>query len=82
MEHVTESKKKIGHNSEKPLTTKDVISEVKMIDSIEPVTGNSKKGNRNPIKRQTETCVQMTRKQREYSLERKTSCPKNKRKRP
>ena len=82
MEHVTESQKKIGHNSPKLLTTKDVIPEVKMIDSIEPVTGNSKKGNRNPIKQQTETCLQMTKKQREYSFERKISCRKNKRKSP
>ena len=31
MEHLTESKKKIGHKSPEPLTTKDVISEVKMM---------------------------------------------------
>ena len=52
------------------------------LDSIEPVTGNSKKGNRNPIKQQKERCVKMTKNQREYSFERKRSSPKNKRKRP
>ena len=53
------------------------------LDSIEPVTGKSKKGNRNPIKQQqTERCVQMTNNQREYSFEPKRSSPKNKRKRP
>ena len=52
------------------------------LDSIEPVTGNSKKGNRNPIKQQTERCVQITNNQREYSFEPKRSSPKNKRKRP
>ena len=52
------------------------------LDSIEPVTGNSKKGNRNPIKQQTERCVQITNNQREYSFEPKKSSPKNKRKRP
>ena len=51
------------------------------LDSIEPVTGNSKKGNRNPIKQQTERCVKMTKNQRECSFERKSS-PKNQRKRP
>ena len=39
------------------------------LDSIEPVTGNLKKGNRNPIKQQTERCVKMTKNQREYSFE-------------
>ena len=52
------------------------------LDSIEPVTGNSKKGNRNPIKEHTERCVQMTKKHREYSFERRRSSPKNKRNRP
>ena len=52
------------------------------LDSIEPVTGNSKKGNRNPIKEQTERCVKMTKNQRECSFERKRSSPKNQRKRP
>ena len=52
------------------------------LDSIEPVTGNSKKGNRNPMKQQTERSVQMTKKHREYSFEQKRSCPKNKRNRP
>ena len=52
------------------------------LDSIEPVTGNSKKGNRNPIQQQTERCVKMTKKHREYSFERKRSSPKNKRNRP
>ena len=53
------------------------------LDSIEPVTGNSKKGNRNPIKQQqTERCVKITKKQRESSFERKRSSPENKRKRP
>ena len=52
------------------------------LDSIEPLTKNSKKGNRNPIKEQTERCVQMTKKHREYSFERKRSSPKSKRNRP
>ena len=52
------------------------------VDSIELVTGNSKKGNRNPIKQHTERCVKMTKKQRESSFEGKRSSPKNKRKRP
>ena len=52
------------------------------LDSIEPVTGNSKKGNRNAIKQQTEICLQITKKQREYSFEGKRSSPKNKRKSP
>ena len=52
------------------------------LDSIEPVTGNSKKGNRNPIKQQTDRSVQMPKKHREYSFERKRSSPKNKRNRP
>ena len=41
------------------------------LDSIEPVTGNSKKCNRNPIKQQTERSVKITNNQREYSFERK-----------
>ena len=53
------------------------------LDSIEPVTGNSKKGNRNPIKQQqTERSVKITNNQRESSFEPKRSSPKNKRKRP
>ena len=48
------------------------------LDSIEPVTGNSKKGNRNPIKLHTERSVKITNNQREYSFERKRSSPKNK----
>ena len=52
------------------------------LDSIEPVTGNSKKGNRNPIKQQTERCVQTSKNQREYSFARKRSSPKTQRKRP
>ena len=52
------------------------------LDSIELVTGNSKKGNRNPIKQQTERCVKITNNQRESSFERKRSYPKNERKRP
>ena len=52
------------------------------LDSIEPVTGNSKKGKRNPIKPQTERCAKVTNNQREYSFQRKRSSPKNKRKRP
>ena len=52
------------------------------LDSIEPVTGNSKKRNRNPIKQQTERSVKITNNQREYSFERKRSSPQNKRKRP
>ena len=75
-------KEKIEHNSPKHLTTKDVISEVEIIDSIDPVTANCKKGNRNPIKQHTEICLRITNNQREYSLERKRSSPKNKRKIP
>ena len=53
------------------------------LDSIQPVTGNSKKANRNPIKQQqTERCVKITNNQREFSFERKRSSPKNKRKIP
>ena len=52
------------------------------LDSIEPVTGNSKKRNRNPIRQQTERSVKITNNQREYSFERKRSSPQNKRKRP
>ena len=52
------------------------------LDSIEPVTAKLKKGNRNPINQQTERCVKMTKNQREYSFERKTSSPKKQRKRP
>ena len=52
------------------------------LDSIEPVTGNSKKRNRNPIKQQTERSVKITNNQREYSFEQKRSSPQNKRKRP
>ena len=47
--------------------------------SIYLVTGNLKKCNRNPIKKQTETCVQITNNQREYSFEGNRSYPKNKR---
>ena len=39
------------------------------LDLIEPVTGNSKKSNRNPIKQQTERCVKITNNQRESSFE-------------
>ena len=52
------------------------------LDSIEPVTAKLKKGNRNPINQQTERCVKMTKNQREYSFERKTSSPKKQTKRP
>ena len=52
------------------------------LDSIEPVTGNLKKRNRNPIKQQKERSVEITNNQREYSFERKRSSPQNKRKRP
>ena len=52
------------------------------LDSIEPVTGNLKKGNRNPIKQQTERGVKFTNNQREFSFEQKRSYPKNQRKRP
>ena len=82
MKHLTESKREIGHKSPKWLTTKDVISEVKNIDAIEPVTANCKKGNRNPIKQQTERSVKIRNNQREYSFERKRSSPENKRKMP
>ena len=34
MEHLTESTKQIGQNSPKPLRTKNIISEVKMIKKI------------------------------------------------
>ena len=47
------------------------------LDSIEPVTGNSKKPNRNPIKQQTERSVKITNNQRESSFERKRSSPQN-----
>ena len=82
MEHLTESKREIGHKSPKRLTTKDVISEVKNIDSIEPVTANCKKGNRNPSKQQTEGSLKIRNNQRESSFERKRSFPQNKKKRP
>ena len=52
------------------------------LDSIEPVTGNSKKRNRNPIKQQTERSVKITKNQREFSFEEKRSSSQNKRKRP
>ena len=52
------------------------------LDSIEPVTGNSKKRNRNPIKQQTERGVKFTNNQREFSFEQRRSYPKNQRKRP
>ena len=52
------------------------------LDSIEPVKGNSKKCNRNPIKKQTERCVQITNNQREFTFQRKRSSPKTQRKRP
>ena len=39
-----------------------------ILDSIELVTGNSKKCNRNPIKQQTERCVKITNNQRESSF--------------
>ena len=52
------------------------------LDSIEPVTGNSKKRNRHPIKQQKERSVKITNNQRESSFERKRSSPQNKRKRP
>ena len=48
------------------------------LDSIEPVTENSKKGNRNPIKQQTDRCVKMTKNQRDYSFEQKRSFAKSK----
>ena len=52
------------------------------LDSIEPVTGNLKKGKINPIKQHTEKCVKITNNQREYSFERKRIYPRNKRKIP
>ena len=52
------------------------------LDSIEPVTGNSKKGNRNPIKPHTERYVKVTNNQRESIFERKRNSPKKERKRP
>ena len=52
------------------------------LDSIEPLTGNSKKRNKNPIKQQTETSVKVRNNQRESSFEGKRSSPQNKRKRP
>ena len=69
MEHLTESKREIGHKSPKGLTTKDVISEVKNIDSIELVTANCKKGNRNPSKQQTEGSLKIRNNQRESSFD-------------
>ena len=68
MEHLTESK-----NSGKTVDNKryNLRSENdETLDSIEPVTGNLKKGNRNPIKQQqTERCVKMNKNQREYSFQ-------------
>ena len=52
------------------------------LDSIEQVTGNSKKPNRNTIKQQTERSVKITNNQREFSFEQKKNSPQNKRKRP
>ena len=34
MEHLTQSIKQIAHNSPKPLITKDIISEVKMMKNL------------------------------------------------
>ena len=47
--------------------------------SIYLVTGNLKKRNRNPIKKHTERCVQITNNHREYSFKGNRSYPKNKR---
>ena len=52
------------------------------LDSIKPVAGNSKKGNRNPIQQETERGVKFTNNQREFSFEQRRSYPKNQRKRP
>ena len=52
------------------------------LESIEDFTGNSKKGNRNPMKQQTDRCVKMTNSKRECSFDRKRSYPRNKRKIP
>ena len=52
------------------------------LDSIEPLTGKSKKGNRNPIKQQTERGVKFTNNEREFSFEQRRSYPKNQTKRP
>ena len=52
------------------------------LESIEDLTGNSKKGNRNRMKQQTDRCVKMTNNKRECSFDRKGSYPRNKRKIP
>ena len=48
------------------------------LDSIECVTGNSKKGNINPINQKTERCVKITNNQRECNFEWKRIYPRNK----
>ena len=83
MEHLTESKNWTQLSKTVENKTYNLRSENdETLDSIEPVTGNSKKTNRNPIKMQTERSVKMTNNQREFSVERKRSSPQNKRKRP
>ena len=49
-----------------------------LLHSMEPVTGNSKKSNRNAIKQQRERCVKITNNQREFSFQQKRSYPKKK----
>ena len=71
MEHLTEFKKnwtkitKTVENKRYHLRSENDET----LDSIEPVTGNSKKRNRNPIKQDTERCVKITKNQRESSFE-------------
>ena len=62
MEHLTESIKQIAHNSPKPLITKDIISEVKMMKNLIQLSQEIR--NRNPIKQQTKRSVKMTKNQR------------------
>ena len=47
-----------------------------LLHSMEPVTGNSKKSNINPIKQQTQRCVKITNNQREFSFQQKRSSRK------
>ena len=57
--------------------TKTVENKRKLLlHSMEPVTGNSKKSNINPIKQQTERCVKITNNQREFSSQQKRSSHK------
>ena len=83
MEHLIESKKK-RYWTQLTKTVENKIYNIRSendetLYSIYLVTGNLKKRNRNPIKKLTERCVQITNNQREYSFEGNRSYPKNKR---